>query len=267
MAGGIVWVNPPSCYTRPWLPACMLAFAKTSVLCGCFGGPGIRGDSALHRPQPATLRQEQLARGLVCAVLYAAPALVCLYSISIADPDIWWHLRTGEWIAQHHAVPHTDQFSVFGTGKPWSAYSWLFELGVLKLYQRWDLVGIVAYIAAMITAITIALHRMMLRLQTDFSKATLLTMAVMISLSLVHAPAVAVLHYDPFVEMDLLTHARRSGRWEGTALAADDLCDVGQRRYPVCVWTDAMGVAAVESLVERWFRQREPELARPYCGV
>jgi hypothetical protein len=27
------------------------------------------------------------------------------------DTDTWWHLRTGQWIVEHCAVPHTDPFS------------------------------------------------------------------------------------------------------------------------------------------------------------
>src|SRR5512134_588720 len=46
----------------------------------------------------------------------------------IVDPDVWWHLRTGQWIIEHGAVPRADVFSTFGTGKPWIAYSWLFEV-------------------------------------------------------------------------------------------------------------------------------------------
>jgi len=25
---------------------------------------------------------------------------------ALADPDVWWHLSTGNWILQNHAVPH-----------------------------------------------------------------------------------------------------------------------------------------------------------------
>lgn len=43
------------------------------------------------------------------------------------DPDIWWHLKTGEWIAAHHAVPWTDPFGANTQGGRWTAYSWLAE--------------------------------------------------------------------------------------------------------------------------------------------
>jgi hypothetical protein len=38
--------------------------------------------------------------------------------LCIGDPDLWWHLRTGEWIVENHAIPQTDPFSAYGAGKP-----------------------------------------------------------------------------------------------------------------------------------------------------
>ena len=29
----------------------------------------------------------------------------------LSDCDTGWHIRTGEWILQNHAIPHTDLFS------------------------------------------------------------------------------------------------------------------------------------------------------------
>src|SRR5258708_33897789 len=60
----------------------------------------------------------------VCSVL----ALLFLRKFYLSDPDIWWHLATGRRILQHHAVPMTDPFSSYGLGKPWIAYSWLFDI-------------------------------------------------------------------------------------------------------------------------------------------
>ena len=37
--------------------------------------------------------------------------LVGLFSSEIADPDFWWHLKTGEYIATHHRLPDPDPFS------------------------------------------------------------------------------------------------------------------------------------------------------------
>jgi hypothetical protein len=57
---------------------------------------------------------------------------------------------------QHRALPHVDPFSGTNAGKPWQAYSWLFELLSINLFQRFGLVGIVGYSAGMVLAITVA---------------------------------------------------------------------------------------------------------------
>ena len=73
-------------------------------------------------------------------VLYSLP-LIAL-SQPVLDPDIWWHLRTGEWVVEHGGVPATDPFSTFGHGHPWVAYSWLFEILVFGIFRAFGLVGI-----------------------------------------------------------------------------------------------------------------------------
>lgn len=156
---------------------------------------------------------EQLAQTMVVAILFAAPALMCVHAALVADPDIWWHLRTGEWILQHHAVPSVDAFSGPLAGKPWLAYSWLFELALAKLFQWLGLVGIVSYSAAMILAITVAMYHMVRRLQGDFTLAVLLTFAALFSMGHLYTPRPWMFTILFFIlELDILMHARRTGK-------------------------------------------------------
>jgi hypothetical protein len=46
----------------------------------------------------------------------------------LADGDTGWHIRTGEWIAVHHAVPAQDIFSYSKPGQAWFAWEWLTDL-------------------------------------------------------------------------------------------------------------------------------------------
>ena len=39
----------------------------------------------------------------------------------VRDPDIWWHVKTGDWIVEHAAVPHNGLFSWTAAGRPWVA--------------------------------------------------------------------------------------------------------------------------------------------------
>jgi len=43
---------------------------------------------------------------------------------NIREPDIWWQLKTGEWILENHQVPKQDIFSYTFEGKPWINIKW-----------------------------------------------------------------------------------------------------------------------------------------------
>lgn len=160
-----------------------------------------------------TARAEEIAQAVVRAVLFSAPVLFWAFRSKVSDPDLWWHLRSGEWIVQHHSVPYTDPFSSFAAGKPWAAYSWLFEIAVLQLFQRFGLTGIVFYTSGMVLATTIALNHLIKRLLPDFSIAVLLTFVAALSICRLDTPRswhFSILFF--ILELDILMHARRTGR-------------------------------------------------------
>ena len=43
----------------------------------------------------------------------------------ITNNDIWWHLKTGEWILEHRTVPHQDPFSLIASGRDWIDHEWM----------------------------------------------------------------------------------------------------------------------------------------------
>lgn len=47
---------------------------------------------------------------------------------SFREPDLWWQIRTGEWILEHHEVPKLDVFSYTMNGKQWINIKWGFEV-------------------------------------------------------------------------------------------------------------------------------------------
>lgn len=159
-----------------------------------------------------TRLREQIAQSLVIAALCAAPAWVCIHMAIVNDPDVWWHMRTGEWIVQHHAVPHTDFFSAYGAGRPWAAYSWLFDLIIFRLFQLWGLVGIQIYSASMVAAVTAALYHLVERLQSDFTVSIAVTCVAWSAMMPIYTPRpwlFTLLFYA--LELDILMHARKTG--------------------------------------------------------
>ncbi|OGP53721.1 MAG: hypothetical protein A2Y65_01380 [Deltaproteobacteria bacterium RBG_13_52_11] len=64
----------------------------------------------------------------------------------IVDPDFWWHLKTGEWIWQHKAIPHADPFSYTFRGAEWINYEWLFHAVIYPIYQLSGFGGLIIFV-------------------------------------------------------------------------------------------------------------------------
>ena len=69
----------------------------------------------------------------------------------IADPDFWWHLRTGQLIAQTHSIPHIDPFSFTKTGATWITHEWLSELLIYALFITGGYGFLIIFFSAIIT--------------------------------------------------------------------------------------------------------------------
>lgn len=178
---------------------------------------------------------------------------MCVHAGSVADPDIWWHMRVGEWILQHHAVPHVEIFSRGLAGTHWLAYSWLFELLALKLFQWFGVVGIVGYSAGMVLAIAVALRHLIHRLQADFTLTALLTFVAVWSLNHLYTPRPWMLTILFFVlELDILMHARRTGRLRELAWLPLIFMLWANVHIEYIYGLFLLGVAFAESAAARW---------------
>ncbi len=188
-----------------------MSFSATSPLAAPLSAPLRVQEQVQQRPARDRV-SHTLAQAILLAFLFAVPALIALHTASVADPDIWWHLRTGEWIVQYRAIPHMDLFSIFGAGRPWQAYSWLFEVLVFQLFTHFGLLGLLAYTAACVLAITVACHHLVRRLQSDVSLGVHLTFVACFCCGHLYSPRPWLPTILFFVlEMDILMHARRTG--------------------------------------------------------
>lgn len=70
----------------------------------------------------------------------------------IADPDFWWHLKTGDYIIQNHGVPHTDLFSSTRFGSEWVTHEWLSEVFMYGVYRIAGFGGLIVVFALLVTA-------------------------------------------------------------------------------------------------------------------
>ena len=156
--------------------------------------------------------RSQLLMAAALAALFLWFPLMSLKD-PVVDPDIWWHMRTGEWIVQHHQVPRTDPFSITGAGRPWVAYSWTFELLAYWVGKYWDLLGLAALRIGMWLAATWAFYRLMRANVAGFWTAAGLTALgsyVMVRAFAVRPGSLTILFF--VLELSLLWDAGRTGR-------------------------------------------------------
>ena len=110
----------------------------------------------------ALSKNEQNLRPItLVALLYLIPAVQAL--LPIDDPDVWWRLRTGQWIIENHSPPARDYFSTLAMGKPWIEYSWLSEVLIYVTYALLGLLGVVYFVLAMALLIAAAAHLLVRR--------------------------------------------------------------------------------------------------------
>jgi len=93
------------------------------------------GESQSQEPTGAT----RSARGLHLEHLAPLAALFAFGGLlgfqKIRSFDYWWHLRTGQWIAEEGRIPRTDPYTFTIPGEPWTDIHWLFQLGLHRIYE------------------------------------------------------------------------------------------------------------------------------------
>jgi len=67
------------------------------------------------------------------------------------DPDLWWHLRTGQLILQNHHLLLSDPFSFTRLGQPWIDHEWLSQILIYGLYKLTGWAGLIATFSILIT--------------------------------------------------------------------------------------------------------------------
>jgi len=71
------------------------------------------------------------------------------------DPDLWWHLRTGQIIWTNRAVPRTDLLS-FTTGQhAWVPQEWLSQLSMYAAWRAGDYSGLMLWLCVAIAVLLV----------------------------------------------------------------------------------------------------------------
>ena len=78
-----------------------------------------------------------------------------------ADGDTWWHLRTGQWMVEHRAIPRVDSFSFTRAGQTWlyPASAWLSEIALYAVFVAWGYAGLNLFTALFIIVAFVFVYR------------------------------------------------------------------------------------------------------------
>lgn len=92
----------------------------------------------------------------------------CVLKFCVIDPDIWWHLKVGDWILANFALPNSGIFSRTAASVPWVAYSWGYEV-LLSLAYRWaGIFGVGIFGVALTVGVACAIMYMLRRISGSF---------------------------------------------------------------------------------------------------
>jgi len=67
------------------------------------------------------------------------------------DPDLWWHLRAGQWMVENGRVAHHDHFSFTRSGHAWISHEWLSESIFFEIWEHAGPGGLIAFSALVTT--------------------------------------------------------------------------------------------------------------------
>ena len=133
----------------------------------------------------------------------------------LADGDTGWHIRTGEYILAHHAVPQQDLFSFSKPQAPWFAWEWLSDISFAGLFHLGGFKAVTLFSALLIALYAALLLRYALWLGADGLVAAMLTLLAMgaSALHFLARPHLFTLLFLPAAMWLVQADSRQRTRW------------------------------------------------------
>jgi hypothetical protein len=125
--------------------------------------------------------------------------MVLLATLQLTDFDYFWHLKAGEYIVTHGALPEGDVFSFTHLGQPWVLHEWLFEVVLYGMFTWLGPLGVkLLTVTLAMTALGIT-YALMRRLAASPLIALILLLAAFIPFKLGISPRPQLVTYVFFV--------------------------------------------------------------------
>ncbi|HZM09425.1 MAG TPA: hypothetical protein VFC15_04365 [Candidatus Limnocylindrales bacterium] len=151
----------------------------------------------------------------LAAFLAAIGGMSFYTKLCVIDNDIWWHLKVGDWMVEHLAVPHTGILSRTAATRPWVAYSWGYEVLMSLVYKWFGLMGIGLYGTLITILVAYAVYWMLRRISGRFWVALVLAALTCWAFLFNGMPRPVFFSIALFcVTLALLLEANRTGRVE-----------------------------------------------------
>ena len=110
-------------------PSCSRPRPRPGTCWNYFGrGSGQREPWDAGPSEPAGSRLERPIAALLVLLLLAVA--VALSAQRIQSQDYWWHLRSGQLIADTGAIPKVDPYTYTAAGSRWIDIQWLFQISL-----------------------------------------------------------------------------------------------------------------------------------------
>ncbi len=61
---------------------------------------------------------------------------------SVADPDVWWHIKNAQYLLTQHHFVRADMYSYTVAGTPWLDHEWLSEIPFYLVWKAGGLMGL-----------------------------------------------------------------------------------------------------------------------------
>jgi hypothetical protein len=111
--------------------------------------------TAVHIQATRRALPDRLGRIVVLALLFCAAAVYEAAHLSaLSNIEVWRSLRTGIWILQNHAVPHSGIFSQY-SDLPWVDSSWGYDVAIALAYKSLGLRAIPAVLMVLKIALAV----------------------------------------------------------------------------------------------------------------
>ena len=188
------------------------------------------------------------------AVLFSAAAIYESTHLSaFTRPEVWVHLRTGSWILENRAIPHTGLFSQY-SNLAWNDSSWAFDLLLGVTYKLFGLRAIPMLLMLLKAAIAAGTFLLAYSRRGDFWKAVALSALAQYVLSgLQPLPYVfSILFFA--IELRLLVSSRQSGSARRLWFLPPLFCVWANLHIQFGAGLVMLAVFLIASLIEHWLR-------------